>query len=236
MSTTEKFQVIKNSSLAMKQAIIDKGGTINGDITTWANSITNIPSGGGDSSQLNFDGVPENYEFLCTQRIEKIIIKEGVKVIGDTSVGAYAFSQTWRASSVEIPNTVEIIGPTGFEFFYNLTHITLPNSVKNIYPYAFDNSYLETIIMPNALEYISAENSLSNSPLEFCYFNNAQFIPELGDYFYIIITGGDWEMFISSTAKIIVPDNLYDEWCNADGWSYLADQIYRASEYPLPTE
>lgn len=34
----------------IKQAIIDKGGTINDDITTWANSIANIPSGGGSSS------------------------------------------------------------------------------------------------------------------------------------------------------------------------------------------
>ena len=53
MSTiTENLQIIKNSTLAMKQAIMDKGGTINGDITTWANSITNIPSGesGGSSS------------------------------------------------------------------------------------------------------------------------------------------------------------------------------------------
>ena len=51
MSTiTENLQIIKNSSLAMKQAIMDKGGTINGDITTWANSITNIPSGGSGGS------------------------------------------------------------------------------------------------------------------------------------------------------------------------------------------
>lgn len=56
MSTiTENLQTIKNSKLAMKQAIIDKGGTINGDITTWANSISNIPSGesGGTSLSKN---------------------------------------------------------------------------------------------------------------------------------------------------------------------------------------
>lgn len=47
---SENLQTIKNSTLAMKQAIIDKGGTIDGDMTTWANSITNIPSGGSGGS------------------------------------------------------------------------------------------------------------------------------------------------------------------------------------------
>jgi hypothetical protein len=51
MSTiTENLQVIKNSMLDIKHTILDKGGTIIGDITTWDNSITNIPSGGSSSS------------------------------------------------------------------------------------------------------------------------------------------------------------------------------------------
>lgn len=37
----------------IKQAIIDKGGTINDDITTWASSIANIPSGGGSLLDKN---------------------------------------------------------------------------------------------------------------------------------------------------------------------------------------
>lgn len=41
---SENLQIIKNSTLAMKQAIIDKGGTINGDITTWAEVINNLSS------------------------------------------------------------------------------------------------------------------------------------------------------------------------------------------------
>lgn len=50
---TENLQIIKNSTADIKQAILDKGGTINGDITTWANSIVNIPSGGLGSSSLS---------------------------------------------------------------------------------------------------------------------------------------------------------------------------------------
>lgn len=43
---SENLQIIKNSTLDIKQAIINKGGIIKGDITTWANSVSNIPSGG----------------------------------------------------------------------------------------------------------------------------------------------------------------------------------------------
>lgn len=47
MSTiSENLQIIKNSADAIKQAIIDKGGTISGDITTWADAISGISSGG----------------------------------------------------------------------------------------------------------------------------------------------------------------------------------------------
>ena len=45
---SENLQTIKSSIDAIKQAIIDKGGTISGDITTWASAIGEI-SGGGNS-------------------------------------------------------------------------------------------------------------------------------------------------------------------------------------------
>lgn len=43
----ENLQTIKDSTDAIKQAIIDKGGTIEGDITTWASAISGIENGGG---------------------------------------------------------------------------------------------------------------------------------------------------------------------------------------------
>lgn len=44
---TENLQTIKDSTMAIKQAIIDKGAEV-GDLTTYANAIANLPSGGGD--------------------------------------------------------------------------------------------------------------------------------------------------------------------------------------------
>ena len=39
---SENLQTIANSIAAIKQAIINKGGEITGDITTWADSINNL--------------------------------------------------------------------------------------------------------------------------------------------------------------------------------------------------
>ena len=50
---SENLQIIKNSTDAIKQAIIDKGGTVSGDITTWASAISGIETGGGGSSLGN---------------------------------------------------------------------------------------------------------------------------------------------------------------------------------------
>lgn len=52
---SENLQIIKNSTDAIKQAIIDKGVTIEGDITTWAEAISGI-SGGGTEEGITFTG------------------------------------------------------------------------------------------------------------------------------------------------------------------------------------
>ena len=58
MSTIqENLQTIADSTAAIKQAIIDKGGNIEGDITTWANAINGISGGGSDNLKiLSFGG------------------------------------------------------------------------------------------------------------------------------------------------------------------------------------
>lgn len=47
----ENLQIIKDSTDAIKQAIIDKGGDVSGDISTWAEAITGISGGGNDDTK-----------------------------------------------------------------------------------------------------------------------------------------------------------------------------------------
>lgn len=64
---SENLQTIKNSTDAIKQAIIDKGGTIEGDITTWADAISGISGGGSTEEEITFRGT-------LTPNMTKIII------------------------------------------------------------------------------------------------------------------------------------------------------------------
>lgn len=59
---SENLQILKDSTDAIKQAIVDKGGTIEGDITTWADAIGNIQTGGGGGS----GGAEEEITFTGT--------------------------------------------------------------------------------------------------------------------------------------------------------------------------
>jgi hypothetical protein len=47
---SENLQILKDSTDAIKQAIIDKGGDVSGDITTWANVISGLSGGGSGES------------------------------------------------------------------------------------------------------------------------------------------------------------------------------------------
>ena len=222
---TENLQTIKNSTLAIKQAIIDKGGEIDGDITTYADSINNLSSGG----QLNFDGTVEDFTNANYKKVTHLIIKEGVTSLRPTSMGVGAF-EYWNIESVKLPSTLTSIDALAF-YGSKIKKITIPNSVTYLGSDCFSNTdQLQYVIMPNQLVSMDGERDFYNSSVEYIYFNNAEIIPSLG--YWGMLT----DIVFESHTKIIVPDNLYDSWRNADAWSQYADQIYRASEYPIPNE
>ena len=103
------------------------------------------------------------------------------------------------------------------------------DSVTHLGSYCFScTENLEYVVMPNALEELDWEGEFEGSSVEYIYFNNATIIPNI-----------QWGFMMPpfpSHTKIIVPDALYDQWINANHWSDCADQIYRASEYPIPNE
>ena len=55
---SENLQILKDSTDAIKQAIINKGGDITGDITTWADAISGLngEGSGNDTEEISFVG------------------------------------------------------------------------------------------------------------------------------------------------------------------------------------
>jgi hypothetical protein len=63
----ENLKTIKDSTTAIKQAIIDKGGEV-GDLTTYADAIANLPSGGGDPNPTAEKNAVTFYDYDGTIR------------------------------------------------------------------------------------------------------------------------------------------------------------------------
>ena len=87
-----------------------------------------------------------------------------------------------------------------FDNCYALASITIPEGVKMIDDYAFRSCY-----------------SLTKYD-----FSQATAVPTLSNR-------SAFET-INQICKIVVPDNLYDQWIAATNWSSYADYIYKASE------
>lgn len=143
MSTiSENLQTIKYSTEAIKQAIIDKGGTISGDITTWASAISGIETGGGGNSEpikfyctasinssatATYAGYFENIDFLESFGgfARLFIVCHGISsVVGSSIVN----SSNYNSISVTVNNVVDsqMGEPLPSSYLYNLTAMISP--------------------------------------------------------------------------------------------------------------
>lgn len=123
----ENLQTIKDSTDAIKQAIIDKGGNITGDITTWADAINGISGGGSVATNHGFTGEIINTKSVGIRNYTTIVVDDGITALGD-----YAFSDFQEVTSVYIPDTVTVINTNAFYNCKKLSSIRLPNNIKQI--------------------------------------------------------------------------------------------------------
>ena len=159
-----------------------------------------------------------NYAFSNCISLKSITIPNSVTSIGDS-----ALSSCDSLTNIIIPNSVTSIGDSALSYCYPLTNIIIPNSVTNIGNYAFSGCYsLKSITIPNNV------TSIRDSMFENCYilikydFSQHTSVPTLSSTSAF--------SNINGICKIIVPDNLYDEWRAASNWSRYSNYIYKASE------
>ena len=95
----ENLQTIADSTSAIKQAIIDKGGDVTGDITTWADAILNIPVA---STPTIVDNIISYSSSGCTSQFP---------VASDLTINVLGRQVSDAASSV--PHSFDIYIPKG---------------------------------------------------------------------------------------------------------------------------
>ena len=137
---SENLQTIADSTAAIKQAIIDKGGEITGDITTWASAINGI-SGGGSSSEeeITFTGTLTWSLMNCTitgdlsSRPEDMIAGSLVMVFRNTG-------------GVITEDTPISVGIKNISFTCSYDEPTMGNKIPALF-IAYESNY-ETKIVP----------------------------------------------------------------------------------------
>lgn len=158
---SENLQILKDSTDAIKQAIIDKGGTIEGDITTWADAISGIETGGSDGNTginsvdfycnfsysgttLNVNGYFSNSDFLSQYdgycRLIMGFYNNATAVSGFTMVR----TDNYNNISLSIYNAADGQTEEGFPIikFFNMYAVITPMSLYsdqgllqvNLYP------------------------------------------------------------------------------------------------------
>lgn len=109
------------------------------------------------------------FSHIRLDNVEKIVVKKGVKSIGD-----YTFENCKKLKTVEISNTVEEIGEGAFINCTSLTSVTIPDTVKMIKNEAFKNTPW-----------------LENQTSEFIIVGDGILIGDnLTDYSYVVIPDG----------------------------------------------
>lgn len=232
-TVAENLQTIIDSTEAIKEAIMSKGGTISGGLTTYADAIKNISSGGNGGTTvdngLNMTGEVIDDTSCGITNIKHITVTEGVKTLVIDSFARGAFESLSNLESVDLPQSLVEIQSYSFYSCLNMRSIIIPDNVIRIGNGAFYNtSSLEYAVMPSNLRELSGEDVFGDSSIQFCYFNNCVSIPNLENEW------GPINAVFPEQCKIIVPDSLYEQWKTSTNWTTYASQIYKASEYPIP--
>ena len=156
----------------------------------------------------------------CTS-LSSVIIPSGV-----TSISNNAFSNCTLLSSVTIPSTVTSISNNAFSGCYSLSSVTIPSGVTSIGANAFSTCRsLSSVIIPSTVTSIGA-NAFSTCSSVFYYdFSQHISIPTLGNAYVFNVNAPDY--------KIIVPDNLYEDWITAANWSNvnIVNHIIKKSDW-----
>lgn len=148
---------------------------------------------------------------------QTLTVKDGTVVIAGSSL------RSTNSSVVVLPNTLKTIGDAAF-YYTTCREITIPDSVTYLGASVFaGSSVLKKVVMGQGITAINSGTFHYCTVLEVVDFRQATQIPTLANT--NIFSGA------STTYRIVVPNNLYDEWIVATNWSAFASKIVKASEY-----
>jgi hypothetical protein len=147
---------------------------------------------------------------------------------GVENIANQAFLNKEQLREIDIPDSVTTIGDGAFSYCKGLKRLTISANVSVLERDAFGRlvSMTSPIVIPPAVISIKDYCFTGTTNVACFDFSRHETIPTLSSTNAFTNTGS-W--------KIVVPDNLYDEWIAATNWSTHASRIVKASEYVEPT-
>lgn len=131
---TENIQTLQSIKSDIKNAIIQKGGSVTDAFGGYAQAITNLPSGGGGGTEIE--------DALIMRTLSDVYYNNRVSM-----VGSYVFHYNTKLKSVDLPNCISI-REYAFTFCSKLASVNIPNCTY-ISNNAFANTALFSVNLPN---------------------------------------------------------------------------------------
>jgi hypothetical protein len=158
--------------------------------------------------------------FNDCKNLASVILPNGLKYINST-----AFNGCYALNTITLPEGLLGLGSQVFNNCSSLTSMVIPNGITRTYSMTFGTCpSLKSIIFPASITKVGAQTFYGCSALEYIDFSVCISVPEADTSYHGVYYG------LPTSCKIIVPDDLYDVWVVASGWSSEASRIVKASD------
>lgn len=184
----------------------------------------------GDAAVAYEQGVADGYEEAeaVTMALIDRSITELVIPVGTKHIGANALAYAARLTKLTIPEGVEWIGSSALSYMGQMKKIDFPLSCKSITSYSMQgSSNLECIRFGDTREIQICACQRLGKCVTYDFSRNTS-VPTL--------TNTNAFDGINASAKIIVPDSLYDEWIEATNWVAYKDYIVAIDAKAAPDQ
>lgn len=141
-----------------------------------------------------------------------------------SSLEKATLSGCYTISRIILSHDITNLGNNAITNCYCLLRITLPSCITKVENYGLAGNYsLSSIVIPNKLSKINSMSFGSCYGVAYYDFSLFSTIPTLMSTTAF--------QNIASDCKIIVPDDLYDDWISASNWSTYASYIIKKSDW-----